>query len=331
MSELRQDLISGDWTIIAADRARRPLSLEVKKKPRVPSPKKTCPFEDLQKSGNWPPLLAYPDQEKWKVVLIPNKFPALTQGNICSELFHHGIYKARTAVGHCDLVVTRDHNKNFADLDAPTAKKLFEMFQVFHGMAADDPCAKYVATFCNWGPAAGASLWHPHYQTFTVPIIPPHNMHSLKGAEAYLKKNGRCARCDIVRSEKKENVRVVEENESAIAIVPYASKHPFEVSIIPKKHAAYFSKTSRAIVDDAAILLQSVLRRMKKYLNDPDFNFFIHDAPLDHGSYNFHHWHIEVVPVNVVSPPGGFEASTIVNINIIDPDHAAAVLRGKRF
>ena len=47
---------------------------------------------------------------------------------------------------------------------------------------------------------------------------------------------------------------------------------------------------------DVVALLQSVMQRMRKYLHDPDLNFFIHDAPVDGRAYTYHHWHIEVVP-----------------------------------
>ncbi len=76
--------------------------------------------------------------------------------------------------------------------------------------------------------------------------------------------------------------------------------------------------------------MRSVLQRMKQYLHDPDLNFFIHDAPADGKNHSHHHWHIEIVPVNVISPLGGFEISTVVNINAIDPAVAAAVLRGEK-
>jgi UDPglucose--hexose-1-phosphate uridylyltransferase len=327
-SELRQDLVSGDWVIIATARDARPRFLDEKKKPRTPSPKSTCPFENMQKSGNWPPLLAYPNEKDWQIMLIPNKYPAVAKSNVCSEPFHQGIYHARTAVGSHDLLITRDHSKNFADLDKKTAVKLFEMLQAFHVMASKDKCAEYVSSFSNWGPRAGASIWHPHYQILTLPIIPPHTAHSLRGAASYFKKNGRCVRCDIVRAEKKERVRVIEENEHGIAIMPYAAKKPFEVTILPKRHYATFRDTPLVAVKGIALLLQSVLKRIRIYANDPDVNFFVHDAPLNGNAYEYHHWHIEVVPK--ISIRAGFELSTGMDINPIDPNHAAEILRGKK-
>lgn len=329
MSELRQDITSGDWVIIAPGRADRPVFLGIKNKARTPTPVNKCPFENLQRSGNWPPITAYPNEKKWQIILIPNKYPALVhEGLSCATPLSHGIYRSKAGVGHHDIVITRDHNKSFGDLSPAIATKLFEVFQKRHRAMAIDPCSAYVSTFFNWGASVGGSIWHPHYQILTLPIVPPHIVRSLAGSKAYFKKNHRCVRCDIIREERAHKHRIIAENKFAIAFTPYASKSPFEVSIFPKPHISVFSETPSDVLRASVLLLQSVLRRIKKYANDPDLNFFIHGAPLDHGQYFYHHWHIEVMPR--ISVFGGFEYSTEIDINIVDPDMAAAILRGEK-
>ena len=327
MSELRQDLTSGDWVLVAPGRAARPKFLDKKKTARKPSPKSTCPFEDLKKSGNQPLILALPNEKNWRFAVIPNRYPAIERGSVCSVPFRQGIYHARTAVGTHRLLITRDHNKHFVDLSARDAEKVFEVFQMLHAEAAKDRCAAYVSSFYNYGPDAGASIWHPHYQILSLPIIPPHNVRSLRGSNEYFKKFGRCVRCDIIKVERRKKTRVVAENEHALALAPYASRRPFEVSVLPKKHWASFRETSPAAVRGVARALQSALRMMKKNVHDPDLNFFVHDTPLDHKDYRHHHWHIEVIPKT--SLEAGFEFSTRIDINVVDPDNAAAILRGK--
>jgi UDPglucose--hexose-1-phosphate uridylyltransferase len=195
-------------------------------------------------------------------------------------------------------------------------------------MMAKDPCAAYVAPFCNWGPTAGASVWHPHYQILSLPIVPSHIAHSLRDEAAYFKKNRRCVRCDLIRFERKEKMRIIEENAHAIAIAPYASKVPLEVNILTKQHFPSFRETPLPVVRGMALLLRSTLRRIRTYANDPDFNFLIHDAPTGPKKYDFHHWHIEVIPK--ISTPAGFETSTGVFINTVEPEKAARILRGKK-
>ena len=327
MNEFRKDIASDDWVIIAPGRAARPRFLEEKKSPRKPSPRSTCPFEDLERSGNGPAILTYPDPKRWRMVLVPNKYPALVHAKGCSVPFRHGIYEAKTGVGKHELLITRDHEKNFPALPAEDAYQVLHMIQNRYRMAKADPCSVYGAAFWNWGPGAGASIWHPHYQILILPIVPPHVMHSLRGAKAYFERHHRCVRCDVIKMEKKEGTRVVEENEHAIAITPYASKIPFEVRILPKKHFPKFLDTPPAVMRSIALITQSVLRRVKRYVNDPDHNVFIHEAPFDHDKYAYHHWHLEILPK--VSTFAGFELSTGIEINIIAPESAASILRGK--
>ena len=330
MSEFRQDIVSGDWVIIASNRAKRPDELVKPKPRRTPSPKSKCPFEDLAASGNWPAHMILPEgggSAKWDIAVIPNKYPALTHAGGCAVVGHHALYETKSGAGEHELLVTRNHAAPFADLSHDTAWKVFEVLQERHRVLAKDGCAAYVSSFMNWGQTAGASISHPHYQTLALPIVPPHVAHSLRGAAAYFKKHKRCVRCDIIKTELTEKKRMVGKNAHAVAFVPFASKHPFEVAILPRQHDVSFAGASKAVLVGMTELLQDVLRDMKRHLNDPDLNFFIHSAPTDARKYPFHHWHIEVVPVNVVSPPGGFEAATSIDINVIDPDAAAKILR----
>lgn len=328
MSEFRQDIVSGDWIIIAPERMRRPHDIFTGRKKRVRVPKHSCPFENLEKSGNWPFLVRQPQGGRWEVVVVPNKYPALTHDPLCVPVEAIGPYSFVRGSGHHDLVVTRDHDKNFSRLTVDEAVTLFTVIQQRYRMLGKDDCLTYASFFFNWGPTAGASVYHPHYQILTLPIIPPDIEHSLDGARNYSRKHGECVHCTMVRYERRMKTRVIVENKGAIAFAPYASRQPFEVRVFPKRHETCFEYTPRSSLRSVAEALQSVLRRIKTHLQDPDLNFFIHTAPLKHQRrYAYYHWHIEVLPK--ISVTGGFELSTGVEINVVSPEKAAAILRGK--
>jgi len=134
----------------------------------------------------------------------------------------------------------------------------------------------------------------------------------------------------MLRWERKEKKRVVEENGLAISISPFVPMEPFELKVFPKRHLPYFEHTPREDLRSVAHVLQSTLRKVTKKLNDPDYNFFIHTAPLKNQKrYRYYHWHIEIVPK--IQIPGGFELSTGMDINVVDPDRVAAILKGKKY
>lgn len=328
-SELRQDLVSGDWIVVAPKRAKRPDQF-IKKEKRIKAPKNGCPFEYPEKTGNERVLL-YSDgknanHKNWKVQVVKNKYPAFEYKDICPDILKKGPYSTMMARGYQDVVIPKDHDKNFPQLDKKTAFLVFKAFQDRYKMLAFDKCLAYVSIFQNWGPKAGASIYHPHFQIIAIPIVPPDVEHSLEGSSRYFKKNKKCVHCLMMEWEKENKTRVIYENKGALAVAPFVSRKPFEVRIFPKKHLSYFEDTSAEDLSYVVEILQKVLNKIKNKLKDPDYIFFIHTAPvLDKKKYGHYHWHIEIEPFLAIR--AGFELGTGVEIDVVDPDEAAKILK----
>jgi len=80
--QLRYDLISGDWVVIAAGRSKRPENYK-KEWRKVEIDPAQCPFCNLQMQAT--PILVLADDapvnfkhlvNNWTVAVIPNKYPA---------------------------------------------------------------------------------------------------------------------------------------------------------------------------------------------------------------------------------------------------------------
>ncbi|MBI4992075.1 MAG: HIT domain-containing protein [Candidatus Harrisonbacteria bacterium] len=325
-SQLRQDLVSGDWIVIAPGRAKRPYAIIKKTEPRIGTPKRNCPFEDLQKTGQGRPILSYGNNNDWQLQVIENKYPAFVHQDVCSVISKNGPFSVSGADGHHDLVITRAHDKTLADLTLNEAQQVFESFRDRYLMLLNDPCVAYISIFFNWGLKAGASVYHPHYQIVAIPVVPPDVQHSLNGSGRYFGENKQCVHCVMMDWELRHRKRVIYQNEGAAVFVPFVSKEPFEFRVFPKKHLPYFENTLDVDLDYVVEALQKSLKKMKKNLKDPDYNFFIHTAPIrDKEKYNHYHWHLEVIPK--VTIRAGFELGTGVTINVVDPDEAADLLR----
>ena len=100
------------------------------------------------------------------------------------------------------------------------------------------------------------------------------------------------------------------------------------MSVLPKKHFSVFEETPAPVIKNFALMMQSAVRRLRKHVNDPDLNFFIHSAPFTKGDHGYHHWHAEILPN--LSYLGGLEFATGIYINVVDPDQAAKILRGRK-
>ncbi len=327
-SELRQDLVSGDWIVIAPGRANRSGKFKniLSRKPAL---LKGCVFENVETASLKKPILTYKDGKEWSLQIIENKFPAFTHHDVCSVFKKTGPYTVTDGVGHHDLVVTRDHHKDFPSLHKERANQVFEAFRDRYLTLLEDPCLAYISIFHNWGPSAGASVYHPHYQIISIPVVPPDIQHSLEGSRRFFKKQKACVHCAMIAWELRTKKRVIFQNEGAVAVAPFFSRAPFEVRVFPKPHLPYFENSYDHQIEYVVEALQESLRRVKRNLNDPDYNFFIHTAPLiERSRYINYHWHVEVIPK--LSIFAGFELSTGLEINPVDPDLAAAILRKKK-
>jgi UDPglucose--hexose-1-phosphate uridylyltransferase len=160
----------------------------------------------------------------------------------------------------------------------------------------------------------------------SLPIVPPDIRRSLEGSLKYYRKHGDCVHCGILKFELQNGRRIIYEDDGVVALAPFASRAPYEVRIFPRQHQSRFEESTDNVLFCAADALVKVLGAIKERLGDPDYNFFLHTSPF-HGKqeYSHYHWHMEVIPK--LSLFGGFEWSTGIDINSVDPDEAAQLLK----
>ena len=115
------------------------------------------------------------------------------------------------------------------------------------------------------------------------------------------------------------------ENQEFLCSNPYAPRFPFEMWILPKRHACYFEDSQKLQFEFLAPILSEALRRMDKVLARPSYNFILHSSPLHEKTGDFYHWHIEICPRTSI--PTGFELGSGLFVNTISPEAAAARLR----
>ena len=132
----------------------------------------------------------------------------------------------------------------------------------------------------------------------------------------------------------KDKKRIVGENADHIAFVPFATKFPFEVSIMPKKHNADFRLESESSLKNVAQILKTSLSRIAKVLNDPPLNYILHTIPYLRSKPDYwktihsdFHWHIEICPQ--VEEITGFELGSGCHIQPLLPEICAKLLSGK--
>jgi UDPglucose--hexose-1-phosphate uridylyltransferase len=226
---------------------------------------------------------------------------------------------------HEVLIDSPDHFRDVADHDVAKVAEIVRGFVSRYRAAAANPRVRYVLPIINHGREAGASLEHPHSQLFAIPLVPDAVQRELDGVARCARERGVCPFCEAVGFELKAGERVILENDGFVAISPFASRVPFETWIVPKAHRPRFEALSDSEELDFADALHSIAGRLKRGLNDPPYNLFIHTTPTQDAGERFH-WHCEILPKLTIA--AGFELGTDVFVNVVTPESAADFLRG---
>ncbi len=339
MPELRKDPVIGRWVIISTERAKRPTDFV---SPQDESDNQAvCPFCEGKEADTPPEIYALrhngaaPNGPGWNVRVIPSIKPVLRiEGELTRQA--KGMYDVMTGIGAHEIVVEGpQHVANMADLSQERIREILEV--TVHRLVdlEHDPRFKYVLWFKNYGDVAGAgAIRHTRSQLIATPVTPKRVKEELVGARRYFDDKERCLFCDVMNQERQMKDRIVLETEHLVVWCPFASRFPFEVTFLPKRHACDFSSLKPEELADLASAMKQVLARLKTILSDPPYNFVLHTAPFrQHHQAPGHwktieddyHWHVELIPR--LTRMAGFEWGSGFYINPTPPEEAARFLR----
>lgn len=328
VSELRKDPITGRWVIIATERNKRPKEYATLRGESRPGICPFCPGNESMTPGEvlrFSPSGGGPLAEDWWVRVVPNKYPALVSEGEATRRAE-GMYDLIHGVGAHEVIIeTQDHQAPLGSLGKAHMREVLWAYRARIEEHSRDPRIGYVLIFKNHGPAAGASLEHPHTQLIATPIVPIRVREEMRGAENYHEYKDRCVFCDMIGQEERKPLRVVEESNHFVAMNPYASRFPFETWILPRSHSSHFDSAAPGEIDDLADVLRRTLGRIWNALEDPPFNFMLHVAPPGNPGLAYYHWHIEIIPK--LTTIAGFEWGSGFFINPTPPEEACRYLR----
>jgi UDPglucose--hexose-1-phosphate uridylyltransferase len=328
--ELREDPFSGRLAAIASGRAARPEAFLRDTGP--PRGTLGCPFCPGNEHMTPPELWADRDADSpadgpgWQVRVVPNKFPAFA-GPPSAPSPDGGLYRAAPSAGAHEVIIhSTDHHATLADLpDKDVALVLGAYRQRL--LAHRDGPFRSIVVIVNQGRTAGASLEHPHSQVIATVERPDLVRAELErlcmpSGSPPVDSPG-CAACAVAERER-AGERVIEESDGLLTICPWASAAPYEALILPLSHQPRFEQGDESGDLALAGALGRLLRRFSAVVGPrAPYNLVLHSAPPGVGDF---HWHLHLIPR--LTTYGGFELATGVVINVVDPDHAAAALRG---
>ena len=183
---------------------------------------------------------------------------------------------------------------------------------------------QYLTVVQNWGAQAGARTNHLCLDLYDLPQIPHRIAEELGGAARFVIREGECPFCRLVRDEVRRPQRLVWEDADLVAFAPYASRSPFEIWVVPRRHEADFGRIGDRDLAATAEALRQVLARLASSLDGPPYNLVLHTAPLREQVDATYHWHWEIHPR--LREIAGLELGTGLPVNPVSPEDAVEEL-----
>ena len=327
MPELRLNVVTREWVIIATERAKRPIDFRNnKEKHHLPKYLSTCPFCPGNERKTPAELFRVPDGENWKIRVVSNKFPALSPVGEKVRREDGGLRKTVSGVGFHEVIIeTPAHDLTTGLLDPVQLEGLIRTYKARFIGANSDRRIEHAMIFKNHGEGAGTSLTHSHSQMIATPIVPVQFRDRVQAALHYFDDTGECIICAVSKKDREDGSRIILDTDHFVTLIPYAALSPFHTWLFPKRHSASFASITEEEIKDLALHLKTILSKFHYGLDDPDYNYIIKSSrPRDEGN-EYCHWYIGIIPRLVQA--AGFELGSGMFINSSLPEKNAEFLR----
>jgi UDPglucose--hexose-1-phosphate uridylyltransferase len=333
MSELRQDITTREWVILAPERGKRPQQKPKAKKAAVtdlPSWDSTCPFCPGNETETPDEVYRIPsagDESTWAVRVVPNRFAALTKTGDTTRIEEGPFFRKMVGYGVHEVIIDNpSHNTPLALMDYSHIEKVLIAYQQRYNAIKQDRQIRNITIFKNSGWAAGTSLAHPHSQLVATPVMSPYYHRKFDVAHDYYADHGRCLYCDLIDWDLKEGRdRLIAATDNFVVFHPYASHVPYETWILPRMHCSSFGMFPGKYLTDLALMMKDVVYCFYQGLDNPAYNMVIDSTTTGDEEDPYYHWHIRIIPR--LSTIAGFEMGSGIYISTALPEETAATMR----
>lgn len=241
-------------------------------------------------------------------------------------------YRVRPALGTAEVVCYHpDHAKTFVDLTEAEALGVVELWTERYRVLGARPEIDHVLIFENKGALVGTSNPHPHCQIYAGNMIYGTIAREAEAARRHFAQTGRYLGQDILAREA-AGPRIIAQNESFLACVPWFARYAYEVYILPKRQVASLAGLTAAERGALARMIREVATRYDNLWQMPlPYVMAIHQAPTnaeDQSAYPFHfEFHPPLRKPDTLKYLAGPEIGGGSMTNESNPDLKAAELR----
>jgi UDPglucose--hexose-1-phosphate uridylyltransferase len=281
----RLNLLTREWVLVSPQRAIRPWQGHTEVLPHRESAEYEpdcylCPG-NARASGARNPRYE-------STFVFDNDFPALMPKTPDGATNDMDLFVAESERGFCRVVCfSPRHNLTISEMQLEAVESVVNTWSDQMCQLQAIPWIRYVQVFENRGELMGASNPHPHGQIWASQHVPNEIAKEQAGQKYYADRYHSCLLCTYSEAERRRE-RLVCENSSFIAVVPFWAVWPFEVLLIATRHYGNFDELTGAERKDLASILQTITRRYDALFAVPaSYSMGFHPVPRG-GDSNWH-------------------------------------------
>lgn len=287
--------LTGDWVLVSPHRSKRPWQGQVEKpaiddRPNYDPGCYLCPGNE--RAGG----KINPDYKG--TFVFTNDFSALLTDSPEGGINDGELFQAESESGICKVICfNENHNLTIPEMEVSDIRKVVDVWCEQFEELGNNENINYVQIFENKGAIMGCSNPHPHGQIWSSKGIPVEPDKECKTQKVYFEKHGRTLLSDYLNAELEKEVRILEQNNSFVALIPFWAVWPFETMIISKRPVQNILELSDNEKSDLADIYKK-LTVMYDNLFEVSFAYSagLHQAPTDGVDYPEWHLHMHFYP-----------------------------------
>jgi UDPglucose--hexose-1-phosphate uridylyltransferase len=230
--------------------------------------------------------------------VFDNDYAALRPDTPEFSIAQNGLLRAESERGICRvLCYSPNHSLTLARMSLPDIRGVVDAWT---GQVEDLGAKSFIRSvqiFENRGDMMGSSNPHPHCQIWADERLPNEVVKEQAAQSDYLEERKSCLLCDIQRLEIDAGERMVCENETFVAVVPFWAVWPFEVLAISKAHVTGLDELDASAADGLADILKRISIRFDNLFESPfPYTMGIHQRPTDGTPHPEWHLHVHLYP-----------------------------------
>jgi len=287
----RYNPLTREWVLVSPHRTDRPWQGQVEDTPPEQLPDYDpkcylCPGNARAGGKHNPPYTS--------TFVFDNDFAALKPDTPAERAELEGLLIAEAEPGICRVVCfSPRHNLTLANMDQPSVRTVVDTWveQYFH--LGTHPLINYVQIFENRGVMMGCSNPHPHCQIWSSHRLP----NEVAKEQESLLAAGSCLICEYARIETGAKLRIVDQNDAFLSIVPFWAIWPFELIVIPRRHMTALDELTLVERDALADILRLITARYDRLFKVSfPYSMGFHQRPTDGAPHDEWHMHLHFYP-----------------------------------